>query len=200
MKLVKKKKISPRKIQQSVSTNTTSEEPASIPYSNTSLSTNFALDSMETSQVTSTSANPVSAVPALCVSATDLLNNVVPIIQSQDSSASSASSSSTFQTCVTAKDSKTCSHSTHCVARQPLPPPPEKCSILCHTGSKYHEHMASETGVPSRYGTHEYCMRIEYENYGCEDCIWFKKWGFLHGYPDISPRSYREHLQPLTNL
>ena len=187
VKLVKKKKISPSKIQQSVSTNTTSEEPASIPYSNTSLSTNFALDSMETSQVTSTSANPVSAASALCVSATDLLNNVVPIIQSQDSSASSASSSSTSQPCVT-------------VARQPLPPPPEKCSILCHTGSKYNEHMASETGVPSRYGTHEYCMRIEYENYGCEDCIWFKKWGLLHGYPDISPRSYREHLQPLTNL
>ena len=46
-----------------------------------------------------------------------------------------------------------------------------------HAGSLYHEHIASESGVPSRYNTHEYCMRIEYENYGCEDCIWFKWWG-----------------------
>ena len=32
-----------------------------------------------------------------------------------------------------------CQHTPQCVARQPRPPPPEKCSILVHMGSKYHE-------------------------------------------------------------
>ena len=68
------------------------------------------------------------------------------------------------------------------------------CSVMHHAGSLYHEHMASEKGVPSRYNTHEYCMRIEYENYGCENCIWYKWWGEKHGFPDINPWSFREHL------
>ena len=92
-----------------------------------------------------------------------------------------------------------CLHIPQCVERQPRPPPPEKCSILVHPGSKYHEHMVSESGVPSRFWTHEYCMRIEYENYGCEECIWFKWWGQLHGYPDINPWTFKEHLFPLIN-
>ena len=93
-----------------------------------------------------------------------------------------------------------CSHSPHCVIRQPHPPPPDKCSVMQHSGSLYHEHMVSEMGVPSRYNTHEYCMRIEYQNYGCDNCIWFKWWGELHGYPDINPWSFREHLEPVTHL
>ena len=58
-----------------------------------------------------------------------------------------------------------CPHSPQCVVGQPKQPTTEKCNILVHRGSKYHEHMASEEGVPARY-----CMRIEYENYGCADC------------------------------
>ena len=110
-------------------------------------------------------------------------------------------SSNQSEVCANPNYSGVCSHSPQCISRQPLPPPPEKCSILNHLGSKYHVHMVNETsGVPARYGPHEYCMRIEYENYGCEDCIWFKWWGELHGYPDISPWSYREHLQPVNNF
>ena len=93
-----------------------------------------------------------------------------------------------------------CSHSSQCIIRQPKQPPADKCNFLVHKSSKYHEHMASEEGVPARYNTHEYCMRIEYENYGCADCIWFKWWGELHGYPDINPWNFKEHLQPLTHL
>ena len=94
-----------------------------------------------------------------------------------------------------------CSHPMQCVIRQPTPPPPDKCTILVHDGSKYHEHMDSQAGVPYQLGgTHEYCMRIDYENYGCEDCIWYKKWGELHGFPDINPWTFQEHRQPLTYL
>ena len=94
-----------------------------------------------------------------------------------------------------------CSHSPQCIIRHPKPPPPEKCTILVHDGSKYHEHMESQSGLPYQLGrTHEYCLRIDYENYGCEDCIWYKKWGALHGYPDIHPWTFQEHRQPLTFL
>ena len=80
-----------------------------------------------------------------------------------------------------------CSHSPQCTTRQPRPPPPNKCTILVHTGSGYHEHMASQPGVPHQLGdTHEYCMRVDYVNYGCEQCKWFKRWGELHGFPDIN--------------
>ena len=34
----------------------------------------------------------------------------------------------------------------------------------------------------------------------CDKCIWFKWWGELHGYPDINPWSFREHLEPATHL
>ena len=81
-----------------------------------------------------------------------------------------------------------CQHQPQCILRQPKPPPPQKCSILVHNGSKYHEHFL--TSVPARYGPHENCMAVAYENYGCSDCIWFKKWGELHGYPDLWPLKY----------
>ena len=31
---------------------------------------------------------------------------------------------------------------------------------------------------------------ISINDYGCSDCIWFKKWGELHGYPDLWPFKY----------
>ena len=89
-----------------------------------------------------------------------------------------------------------CPHSTQCIERQPKPPPPEKCSILQHTGSKYHEHLASSGGVPARYHTHKDCMMIDHHNYGCRDCVWYKWWGELHGYPDINPWDFKKHLNP----
>ena len=103
-------------------------------------------------------------------------------------------------TTVSIESDGTCHHTPQCVIRQPKPPPSDKCAILVHDGSRYHEHMISERGVPSRYSTCEYCMRIEWKNYGCEDCIWFKWWGELHGYPDINPWSFKEHLEPVTHL
>ena len=81
-----------------------------------------------------------------------------------------------------------CTHQPQCTVRQPKPPPADKCSVLVHEGSKYHEHFL--TSVPARYGPHDNCMAVEYENYGCSDCIWFKKWGQLHGYPDLWPLKY----------
>ena len=94
-----------------------------------------------------------------------------------------------------------CSHSPQCTTRQPRSPPSNKCSILIHHGSDYHEHMQSQAGVPYQLGmTHEYCMRIDYENYGCDGCKWFKRWGELHGYPDLNPWAFKEHRQPLTYL
>ena len=94
-----------------------------------------------------------------------------------------------------------CSHSLQCTTRQPRSPPSNKCSILIHHGSNYHEQIHSQAGVPYQLGmTHDYCMRIEYENYGCEDCKWFKRWGQLHGYPDINPWIFKEYRQPLTFL
>ena len=81
-----------------------------------------------------------------------------------------------------------CNHQPQCTLRQPKPTPADKCSGLVHMGSKYHEHFL--TSVPARYGPHDNCMAVEYENYGCSDCIWFKKWGQLHGYPDLWPLKY----------
>ena len=106
---------------------------------------------------------------------------------------------STSGSTATAARERICLHSPQCTTRSPRPPPPDKCTILVHSGSKYHEYMVSHVGVPHQLGlTHEYCMRIDYENYGCEDCKWFKKWGELHGYPDINPWDFKEHRQPLT--
>ena len=109
--------------------------------------------------------------------------------------------SSTSGSTATAARERICLHSPQCTTRTPRPPPPDKCTILVHNESKYHEHVGSHAGVPHQLGqTHEYCMRIEYVNYGCEDCKWYKKWGELHGYPDINPWDFKEHRQPLTYL
>ena len=62
--------------------------------------------------------------------------------------------------------------------------------------SKYHEHMMTKAGVPGRYPGHEKCMNAYSKNYGCEDCIWLKWYGELHGYPDIHPANFKKHLEP----
>ena len=116
---------------------------------------------------------------------------------------SSCTSSSPPHSSLLAHDISTsvCSHSPQCTTRQPRSPPSEKCSILVHHGSDYHKHIQSQAGVPYQLGmTHEYCMRIEYENYGCDGCKWFKRWGELHGYPDLNPWAFKEHRQPMTYL
>ena len=53
-------------------------------------------------------------------------------------------SSPTLQT-TTSEVSITCKHRPQCVQCQPKPPPPDKCSILVHNGSKYHELKTSCT-------------------------------------------------------
>ena len=114
-------------------------------------------------------------------------DQIMPSLESISSSpASIASSAKTIQPEKPAV--YICKHQPQCTLRQPKPPPAEKCSILVHRGSKYHEHFL--TSVPARYGPHDGCMAVEYENYGCSDCIWFKKWGQLHGYPDLWPLKY----------
>ena len=84
-----------------------------------------------------------------------------------------------------------CQHTTQCVKRQPKPPPPEKSSVLVHMGSRYHEHFqAGPHGFPARYGPHDSCIAVDHHNYGCSDCIWYKRWGELHGFPDLYPWKY----------
>ena len=88
-----------------------------------------------------------------------------------------------------------CKHTPQCVAREPNPPPPHKCSVLEHMGSMYHEHLLSGPhGLPARYGPHEDCMAIENRNYGCSDCVWYKRWGELHGLPDLYPWKYNNQV------
>ena len=101
-------------------------------------------------------------------------------------------SSPTLQT-TTSEVSNTCKHRPQCVQRQPKPPPPDKCSILVHNGSKYHELKTSGAhGLPACYGPHEDCMKVENRNFGCSEYIWFKKWGELHGLPDLYPWKYTQ--------
>ena len=132
--------------------------------------------------------------------------NALPITPNTDSTSSSTPVFKNFSrehikpVKLSANYTPGCPHAPQCVVRQPHHPPPEMCTVMQHPGSKYHELVASETGVPTRYHTHDYCMRIEYKNYGCDNCIWYKWWGELHGYPDINPWSFREHLQPVTFL
>ena len=58
-------------------------------------------------------------------------------------------------------------------------------------GSRYHDNLQSGPhGVPGCYGPHDDCMAVDNVNYGCSGCIWHKKWGELHGYPDLYPWKY----------
>ena len=92
--------------------------------------------------------------------------------------------------------SNECKHHPQCIVRQPLPPPSPAMPFLQNQDSKYHEHMMSNAGVPGKYGGCERCMREYYsKNYGCDDCIWLKWHGELHGYPDINPWVFKKHLE-----
>ena len=92
----------------------------------------------------------------------------------------------------TSSSSSSCSHSQQCITRQPFPPPLPALTPLVNEYSMYHvKTMAGELDYGS---TCWYCMRIEYERYGCDSCVWIKCFGELHGYPDIAPHDYKEYL------
>ena len=55
--------------------------------------------------------------------------------------------------------------------------------------------MMSIAGVPGRYPGHEKCMNAYSNNYGCDDCIWLKWFGEIHGYPDINPADFKKYLE-----
>lgn len=94
---------------------------------------------------------------------------------------------------LTTNSSTLCSHSPKCILRQPIPPPLPSVTYLVNKDSMYHEKMLQQGGM--EYGlTHHDCMTIEYERYGCKDCIWIKMYGETHGYPDVNPWSYRNHI------
>ena len=98
----------------------------------------------------------------------------------------------TATTLKTSSSSSNCSHSQQCIIRQPFPPPLPTLTPLENEYSLYHKKiMAGELDWGS---TCWYCMRIEYEKYGCDSCVWIKCFGELHGYPDVAPHDYRKHL------
>ena len=90
---------------------------------------------------------------------------------------------------------QSCFHTTQCIVREPSPPPLPSITPLVNYSSQYHEKIQS--GSLDWGSTCPYCMRIEYERYGCDSCIWIKCFGELHGYPDVNPYDYKKHL--LTN-
>ena len=92
-------------------------------------------------------------------------------------------------------DPEGCHHSPVCVSRQPFPPPSPSITFLENEKSKYHEHMMSKYGAPSRYGGHDRCMNGSSNNYGCDSCVWFKWFGELHGFPDINPWDFKKYLE-----
>ena len=86
-----------------------------------------------------------------------------------------------------------CSHPEQCIIRQPFPPPlPAALTPIVNLHSMYH--LKTITGDLDWGSTCSYCMRIEYERYGCESCVWMKTFGNLHGYPDIDPYDFRNYL------
>ena len=93
-------------------------------------------------------------------------------------------------------DYSRCEHTPVCVIRQPYPTPYPSKTHIVNENSKYHEHMLSRAGVPGRYPGHEKCMDAYSKNYGCEDCVWLKWHGDLHGYPDIHPSDFKKYLEP----
>ena len=85
-----------------------------------------------------------------------------------------------------------CSHTPQCILRQPFPSPLPALTPLVNEYSLYHKKtMAGELDWGS---TCWYCMRIDYEKYGCDSCVWIKCFRELNGYPDVNPYDYKEHL------
>ena len=98
----------------------------------------------------------------------------------------------TSTTSKSSSSSSNCSHTQQCIIRQPFPPPLPALTPLVNEYSLYHSKtMAGELDYGS---TCWYCMRIEYEKYGCDSCVWIKCFGELHGYPDIAPHDFKKHL------
>ena len=92
----------------------------------------------------------------------------------------------------TSSSSSNCLHNQQCIIRQPFPPPIPALTPLVNEYSLYHtKTMAGELDWGS---TCWYCMRIEYEKYGCDSCVWIKCFGELHGYPDMAPHDYKKFL------
>jgi hypothetical protein len=88
--------------------------------------------------------------------------------------------------------SPNCSHTQQCIIREPFPPPLPALAPLVNEYSLYHRKtMAGELDWGS---TCWYCMRIDYEKYGCDSCVWINCFGELHGFPDIAPHDYKDHL------
>jgi hypothetical protein len=88
--------------------------------------------------------------------------------------------------------SSKCSHVQQCIIQEPFPPPLPAMIPIVNMYSLYHiKAMAGELDWGS---TCSYCMRIEYEKYGCESCVWIKCYGELHGYPDVDPYDFKKYL------
>ena len=88
--------------------------------------------------------------------------------------------------------SNNCSHTKQCIIRQPFPPPIPALTPLVNMYSLYH--MKTLAGELDWGSTCAYCMRIDYEKYGCESCVWIKCFGDLHGYPDLDPYDFKKYL------
>ena len=78
------------------------------------------------------------------------------------------------------------------IIRQPFPPPLPALTPLVNHSSEYH--LKTMSGDLDWGSTCSYCMRIDYEKYGCESCVWMKCFGSLHGFPDEDPYDYRKYL------
>jgi hypothetical protein len=88
--------------------------------------------------------------------------------------------------------SSKCSHQKQCIVGQPFPPPLPSLMPLVNMYSQYH--MKVLAGELDWGSTCAYCMRIDYEKYGCESCIWIICFGNLHGYPDVDPYDFQKYL------
>ena len=88
--------------------------------------------------------------------------------------------------------SNNCAHTKQYIICQPFPPPIPALTPLVNMYSLYH--MKTLAGELDWGSTCAYCMRIDYEKYGCESCVWIKCFGDLHGYPDVDPYDFKKYL------
>ena len=90
-----------------------------------------------------------------------------------------------------------CRHPAQCTTRPPRAPPAPSITFLRNERSKYHLHMMSKS-VEEFTGCLK-CFSVENENYGCDKCTWLKWWfkwhGETHGFPDINPWIYNQHIE-----
>ena len=145
------------------------------------------LNNLVTTRTLSASSSTTTSSPSIPVSSPATSSTTAPIGSKSPSSPQAEPDSCPRISPVPATNRNSCQHKPQCTIRQPQPPPPSKCAILVHQGSQYHEHFPN---APARYGPHDDCMAVMNRNYGCTDCVWFKKWGDLHGYPDMWPYKY----------